>query len=391
MPFTPIEVNSPQSNREFLEVPVSLYKNDPNWVRPLDNDIESIFDPKKNKRFRHGEAIRWILKDEHGQNVGRVAAFIDGKIARANGQPTGGMGFFECINNQIAANTLFDACKNWLALKGMEAMDGPINFGERDRWWGLLIDGPYPPNYGMDYHHPYYKNLFEQYGFKPYFYQYTYHLPVTDEYVDPVMWEKAQRIANNPDYQIRNISKKNLTKFAEDFVTIYNKAWGRYTGVGKMTKPQAMAMLKEIKPILDERLMLFAYFQNDPIGFLIMVPDLNQAVKHLNGNFNVWGKLKLIYLVRIKKVCTKALGLVFGIIPQHQGKGVEGALVKGFANWALRDDYPYTDIEMNWIGDFNPTMRKVVEQIGARVRKTHLTMRLMFDPTKEVVPPRKVS
>jgi hypothetical protein len=391
MKYSLIEVNSKKAEREFLLVPISIYKNDPNWIRPLDNDIKSIFDPKKNKRFRHGEAIRWILKDEKGKCVGRVAAFIDSKIAKANEQPTGGMGFFECIDDPNAANTLFDACKNWLTLRGMEAMDGPINFGERDRWWGLLIDGFYAPNYCMDYHHSYYKNLFDGYGFKPYFYQYTYHLPVTDKYVDPIIWEKAQRIAKNPDYQIRCISKKSLNKFADDFVTIYNKAWGRYTGVGKMTKPQAMIMLNEIKPILDERLMQFAYFNDEPIGFLIMVPELNQVIKHLNGNFNLWSKLKMMYLLKVKKVCTKALGLVFGIIPQHQGKGVEGALIKGFANWALSDSYPYKEIEMNWIGDFNPAMRKVVEQIGAKVRKTHVTLRYMFDRTKEFAPPHKVS
>ncbi|MDD2279000.1 MAG: hypothetical protein PHD06_01850 [Bacteroidales bacterium] len=391
MKYSLIEVNSKKAERDFLLVPVSIYKNDLNWIRPLDNDIESIFDPKKNKRFRHGEAIRWILKDEKAKCVGRVAAFIDSKIAKANEQPTGGMGFFECIDEPEAANTLFDACKNWLAQRGMEAMDGPINFGERDRWWGLLIDGFYPPNYCMDYHHSYYKSLFDAYGFKPYFYQYTYHLPVTDKYVNPIIWEKAQRIAKNPDYQIRCISKKSLNKFADDFVTIYNKAWGRYTGVGKMTKPQAMIMLNEIKPILDERLMQFAYFNDEPIGFLIMVPELNQVIKHLNGNFNLLGKLKMMYLLKVKKVCTKALGIVFGIIPQHQGKGVEGALIKGFANWALSDNYPYKEIEMNWIGDFNPAMRKVVEQIGAKVRKTHVTLRYMFDRTKEVTPPRKVS
>lgn len=391
MQYSLIKVNSKKTKREFLHVPVILYKNDPNWIRPLDNDIESIFDPKKNKRFRHGEAIRWVLKDEQGMCVGRVAAFIDGKVANANEQPTGGIGFFECINNPKAANIIFNACKGWLAQHGMEAMDGPINFGERDRWWGLLIDGFYQPNYCMDYHHAYYKTLFEDYGFKPYFYQYTYHLPVTDKYVDPIIWEKAQRIAKNPDYQVRCISKKSLEKFADDFITIYNKAWGRYTGVGKMTKPQAMAMLNEIKPILDERLMQFAYFNDEPIGFLIMIPELNQVVKYLNGNFNLWGKLRMMYLLKVRKVCTKALGLVFGVIPQHQGKGVEGALIKGLTNWAFKDNFPYKEIEMNWIGDFNPAMRKVVAQIGAKVRKTHVTLRYMFDRTKEVTPPRKVS
>jgi GNAT superfamily N-acetyltransferase len=390
MDYKIIEVTNAKTRQEFILLPVRLYKDEASWIRPLDHDIEDVFNPKKNKHFRNGEACRWILVDDKGKTVGRVAAFIDRNVKNTE-QPTGGMGFFECINNQNAANLLFDTCKQWLIERGVEAMDGPINFGERDRWWGLLVDGFYEPNYCMGYHLPYYKSLFESYGFKTYFKQFTYHMPVSDKHVEPVVWEKANRIEQNPEYRVTIINKRDLQKFATDFVEIYNKGWGRFAGVGKMKRVQAMALLKSIKPILDERLILFAYHNNQPIGFLIMIPDLNQIVKHLNGKFNLWAKLKLIYLLKVKKKCTKALGLIFGIIPQYQGKGVDGALVKEFARWALRDDYPYTDIELNWIGDFNPTMCKMVEQIGARVLKTHITFRLMFDSSKEVAPPRRVS
>lgn len=390
MPFTIIEVNNRKTQREFISLPIRLYKNEQNWIRPLDKDIEDIFDRGKNKHFRNGEAIRWVLVDDNGSTVGRVAAFIDHSLKNTE-QPTGGMGFFECIDNQEAANILFNTCKQWLRDRGMEAMDGPINFGERDKWWGLLVEGFYEPNYCMGYHLSYYKALFENYGFKKYFNQFTYHMLVTDKYIDPVVWEKAQRIEQNPEYLITNINRKELKKFAGDFVEIFNKGWGRFAGVGKMHKVQAMALLKSLKPILDERLVLFAYHNHEPIGFLIMIPDLNQIVKYLNGRFNLWAKLKLLYLLKVKKKCTKALGLIFGIVPQYQGKGVDGALIKGFANCALSDDYPYTDIELNWIGDFNPTMCRVAEQIGAKVLKIHTTYRFMFDRNKEVDPPRRVN
>lgn len=88
---------------------------------------------------------------------------------------------------------------------------------------------------------------------------------------------------------------------------------------------------------------------------------------------------------------TLALSLVFGVIPQHQGKGIKGVLIKDIDNRALNNDYPYKVIEMNWIGNFNPTIRKVAGQIGAKVRKTHVTLRCMYDHAKEVTPPRRVS
>ncbi|MBN1989061.1 MAG: hypothetical protein JW783_06695 [Bacteroidales bacterium] len=391
MAYKLIEVSCKKSHNDFLELPVKLYKNEPNWIRPLNNDIEDVFNPKTNKLFRKGEAIRWVLFNHNQQPIGRVAAFIDRETAKSYEQPTGGMGFFECINDKDAAFLLFDACKQWLQDRAMEAMDGPVNFGDRDRWWGLLIDGDFPPNYCMDYHKSYYKELFDAYGFKPYFYQYTYYRPVNAQDVDPVIWEKAERIAKNPAYTIKSIERKRVKQFAIDFKTIYNNAWGRYTGVKKITDAHAMALLKTVKPILDEDLMYFAYYEDEPVGFLIMLPDINQVVKHLNGKFNLFNKLRFLYLLRVKKICTKAVGIIFGIVARHQGKGLEGAMVNELAKKALRDDFQYKDIELNWIGDFNPGMRRVAEQIGGKVRKTHVTLRYMFDPTKEVTPPRRVS
>ena len=166
-----IEVTSPAHIKEFLKLPVTLYKQEKHWIRPLDKDVEEVFDTKKNKFFRHGECTRWILQD-NGKTIGRVAAFINKKTRKEKnslGQQleVGGMGFFECIDNQKAAYTLFDTCKAWLENKGINTMEGPINFGERDTWWGLLVEGhDIDPNYKMPYTFPYYQKLFEDYGFQ---------------------------------------------------------------------------------------------------------------------------------------------------------------------------------------------------------------------------------
>ena len=120
--------------QQFIKVAVQLYKNDPNWIQPLDKDINDTFDKKKNKAWRFGEAIRWILKDEKGNLLGRIAAFTNKKYRnKGDDIAIGGIGFFECINNQDAANMLLDKAKEWLQQHGMQAMDGPINFGERDK------------------------------------------------------------------------------------------------------------------------------------------------------------------------------------------------------------------------------------------------------------------
>ena len=154
------EVKDRESERDFLKVNIIINSNDPNYIQPLDKDILDVFDVKKNKTFRHGEAIRWLLKDDDGKLIGRIAAFVNKKYKnKGDDGPVGGIGFFDCINDQAAADMLFDVAKHWLIQKGMQSMDGPINFGERDRWWGLLVKGFEPPVYCLNYNQPYYQAL----------------------------------------------------------------------------------------------------------------------------------------------------------------------------------------------------------------------------------------
>lgn len=388
-PFRLVEVNDRKTRKRFLDFPARLYKKDKNWSRPLDKDIAMIFDPAKNKKFRKGEAIRWILNDHKGNTIGKVAAFYD-EESKKNEQPTGGMGFFDCIDDQEAANILFDACREWLKSRGMEAMDGPVNFGERDSFWGCLVEGYTEPLYNMPYNFPYYRNLFENYGFQLYFRQYTYHRIIEREGLSDVVIEKGERVLSNPEYSFEMIDKRKPEKYAYDFMEIYNQAWGRFPGVTKMRKAQAMALMKQIKPIADERLIYFGYHKGEPIAFFIMMPDISMIFKKFNGKFHLLNKLRFLFILKFKNNITRVVGRIFGVIPRFQGKGIEGGLVMAFEKEASKPGFPYTDLEMNWIGDFNPTMIKNVEQIGGKIYKVHHTYRYMFDRSKPVERMKKV-
>lgn len=379
-----VEVRDKRSEEDFIHFPVELYRNEKAWIRPLDKDIKAIFDPSKNKNYRNGEAIRWVLKNNKGQVIGRIAAFIIKKVAEAQEQPTGGVGFFECVDDQKAAFMLFDAGKKWLEERGMEAMDGPINFGDRNNWWGLLVDGYTEPNYQMPYNFAYYQALFEAYGFKEYFKQFTYKRPVGKEVgFNDRFYDKANMTLNDPDYEFRHITKSEFKKSHLYFLKVYNEAWAGHSGVKAMTEAQARNTFNQLKPIADVQLIWFAFYKGEPVAFFISIPELNQLYKHLNGQWNLWSKLKFLYMLKTG-ACKKALGIVFGVVPTHQKKGVEGGLVVSFVNnMAWKEGFHYKDIEMNWIGDFNPKMMRVVEQIGSEIAKTHITYRKLFDETKE--------
>jgi len=376
--------NDKKLQQEFLEFPVRLYANDTNWIRPLDNDVNAIFDPRKNPHLKKGEAIRWLLLDDQNETIGRVAAFHDGKEAKEGEMPVGGMGFFECIEDSTAAYMLFDACKSWLKERGMEAMDGPINFGERDSFWGLMIKGwEYEPTYKMPWTKKYYIDFFENYGFKDYFQQLVYVSSIRNPNVSEAVEEKARRIFENPEYNFQHIEKSNLSKYAEDFRIIFNAAWAKFPGVKAMSSEQAQNLVKKMKPIIDEQLLWFAYTsQGEPVAFFIVIPDLNQIIKHLNGKLNLFGMIKFL-LLKSRGVLTRACGVIFGVVPDHQKKGVESAIALRFRQVARENPfYPYETMDMNWIGDFNPKMLRFVSQLGATNDKTYITYRLLFNPNQ---------
>jgi hypothetical protein len=376
-----IPVTDSRLARQFLEVPLIIYRNDPNYIRPLDKDVNDVFDPKKNKSFRFGECKRWLLKNENDEFIGRIAAFVNKKYKNKDDeQKTGGIGFFECINNQEAADMLFDVSKSWLMQKGMEAMDGPINFGERDRWWGLVIKGFKPPIYLMNYNLPYYQELFENYGFKTFYHQICWHLFVNTQ-LSEKFFEQAEKYTGHPEFKVEHAKRNQLQKFATDFTTVYNKAWAKHEGNKQLNKEAAFKMFKTMKPVMDEKLIWFVYYKNEPIAFWVNLPELNQIFKRFNGKFGLIEKLKFLWL-RKKGVNNKFTGIVFGVVPQFQGKGIDYYMIVEGAK-VIKNKTKYEELELQWQGDFNPRILNISKHIGAKESRILSTYRYLFDRTKE--------
>lgn len=374
-----VEVKSKKQQQDFLKVPHVIYKSDPNWISHLDNDIEAVFDQAKNKFFEFGIATRWVLYDADGQLAGRVAAFINHELANTYEHPTGGMGFFECVNNQQAAFLLFDTAKLWLEERGMQAMDGPINFGEKDRFWGLLVDGfDTPPPYLLNYNPPYYKALYEAYGFQNYYEQYVYGLN-KHTIIPPMVYRNFDRLVNSQGYSFCTLDLKQLDKFANDFMTIYNAAWKDvHKHFKPMTQEQALHTFKSLKPVADPNLVVFAYHNQRPIAVFVGIPELNQIFRYLNGKLNLMGKLKFLFH-KYMNTCNTIYGLVFGIVPEYRNKGVESGLIISIRESVMKTNN-YEDMYIAWIGDFNPKMVRIVELLTKNKVFTLVTWRKMFKP-----------
>lgn len=372
-----VKVTNDAEKREFLEFPPRLYKNDKNYIRPLNKDIQDVFDKKKNKFFKTGECERFLFKNTQNKTVGKVAVFVNKKYKQE--QPTGGIGFFDCIDDQETANFIFDFCKNWLQERGMEAMDGPINFGERDKFWGLLIEGFSEPLYGMNYNLPYYKDLFENYGFQIYFNQLCYSRPVHGD-VSRVFTVMHAKHAKNPAISAKPMKKNQLEKFAKDFTEIYNKAWADHGGGKEMEYAKTLKMFKAMKPVINEHISWFVNENEKPIAMWMNIPDLNQWFKYLHGKFGIWEKLKFLWVKKVRKN-TKMVGIVFGVVPEWQRTGIDGYMIwEGTKHLRKHTDFEVT--ELQWIGDFNPKMIKIAESLDTTVTRKLATYRYLFDRNK---------
>ena len=374
-----IAVTTAAHAQSFLDMVQIIYQNDDVYVRPLDIEIKNIFNPATNNFHQHGEAARWILKDGN-KIIGRVAAFINQKKAYSFEQPTGGMGFFECINDASAAKLLMDTARNWLQARGMEAMDGPINFGENDNFWGLLVQGFTHPAVGMNYNPNYYQSLFENYGFNLYFEQISNHMdvhkPLPERFAKIADW-----VSKKPGYHFEHLKLSNLNKYSQDFQNIYNDAWQFHENFSPMSHQTVLESLEKMKAFMDERFIWFAYVDGNPAAFVITIPDVNQVIKYMNGKTNLFAKLKFAYYRMMGKM-DRLRVVIMGVKPAYQKSGLESAMIMKSIEM-IRKTNQYKEIELSWVGDFNPKMRALHESVGAVLAKTHYTYRCLFSHTKD--------
>ncbi len=373
------KVNNSETIKLFHKLSHLIYKGDKNWAAPIQGMVENTFDPAKNPSFKHGEAERWVIVDQSGDPVGRIAAFINYDKAKTFEQPTGSCGFFECIDDQEVANLLFDTARDWLKERGMEAMDGPVNFGENYMNWGLLVDGFMPQGYGMPYNPKYYQKLFDSYGFKVYFEQFSYHLDYSVPFPER-FWKIAGWVAQKPGYSFKHFDYNDTEKFIKDFSYIYDEAWRFHEHFNPLDPQDLRDFIKDSKAVLDPEMIWFAYHEDEPIALFVMVPDINQVLQKLNGKLNFINMLKFLYYKK-RKTITRTRILIMGVVPKFQKSGIESAIF-WHQDKLMKKKPQYTEVELSWAGDFNPKIISLYESVGGKHVKTHHTMRYLFDRNK---------
>lgn len=362
-----IPVTTKQQLKQFILLPFSLYKNDPNWVAPLISDQVKFFDPEKNPYYEHSQ-VQLFIAIIKGKVVGRISAHTNTQHNKFHKDKIGFFGFFECINDQEVANGLLAKAKEWNREHGMEIMRGPMSFSTNDEV-GLLVKGfDTPPFVMMPHNHPYYLTLLEDAGF-------VKAMDLNAWYNDiKEMPEKLRRIAQvvekKSNFTIRTLDKKNLKRDIETVFTIYQKAWERNWGFVPMTKEEFDHTVATLLPIADPELIFIAEVDGQPAGFSVALPDYNVILKKFKGRITLPGIFWMLYYTKFfPKKLARVRVITMGVIKEYQSRGIDvmfyyHSFINGHAKGLYKSEY-------SWVLETNTMMNRIAEDLQAHVHKIY--------------------
>ena len=358
-------VTTKEERKQFLEFPYSHYENDEHWIPPLRMEQKKLIDKEKNAFYNNGN-IAMFLAEQNGKVCGRIAAIEDHRFNDFHDSNIGFFGFFECIDDESVAKLLFKVATDWLAEKGYTDVLGPSNPSMMDEI-GILIDGfQFDPSIMMPYHKPYYDKLIKSAGMEKEMDMFAFR--VTQETVSFDRMYRAEEIVKRryPRLRIREVDMKNIEQEVETVREIFNQAWKDNWGFIPLTKEELASTANDFKMILDPKVAHIAEIAGEPIAFSIALPDLNQALKKIDGKLFPFGIFKLLWHKRnINRIRTALMG----VMPQYQGKGIDALLHKeAILNGR---EVGYKSSELSWVLETNTNMIRVAERLGAKIEKTY--------------------
>jgi hypothetical protein len=375
MSVTVTPVSGKADLKAFVDLPWTIYANDPNWVAPLKSEVYGLITPGKNPFFEHAEA-QYFLARRGTEVTGRVSAHID-RLAltitpeQGMGPGTGNFGLFEAKDAETAA-ALIATAEDWLRAKGMTRSLGPLSLSIWEEP-GLLIEGhDHPPTVMMGHNSAAYQPWIESAGYAPVKQLKTYDLDITKSF-PPLIQRIVQSGEKNPRIRIRKVDKSKFDKEAAIILGILNDAWGRNWGFVPITDSEVAFTGKKLKPIVFEDLIMVAELDGEPVAFMMTLPDLNEAIKPLNGSLLPFGWAKLLLWLRKPKVRTMRVPLM-GVVQRLQSSRMASQLAFMMIECirvAAITDYGATRGEIGWVLDDNQGMNAIAEAIESKVNKVY--------------------
>jgi hypothetical protein len=368
-------ISSKSDRKIFVDFPFRLYADDPHWVPPLKGEALGLITPEKNGWYSHAKA-QLFLAEENGKIVGRISAHLD-TLALEMEPSKGfgpGVGFWGLMDaeNQDVFRALLTAAEGWLRDQGMTRAIGPVS---QSVWEepGLLVQGfDQDPTIMMGHARPEYQGWIEAAGYGVVKQLFTYELDITQEF-PPIVQRIIKSGEKNERIRVREVNKAKFEEEAAIILSILNDAWSDNWGFIPLTPPEIKDVGVKLKPIVFNDLIRIAELDGKPVAFMITLPDLNEAIKPLNGSLLPFGWAKLLLWLRAPKVRTMRVPLM-GVVKELQASRMAGQLafmMIEYIRQASVTKYGASRGEIGWVLDDNQGMRSIAETIKSDINKIY--------------------
>jgi hypothetical protein len=362
------QVNSCRDRDAFIKFQWRIYANDPAWVPPLIIERKTFLNRNRHPFYKHGDAALFLARRD-GEIVGRIMASDDPNYNALHQSNIGCFGLFECIDDPDVAATLFQAAAGWLRRNGRTEIMGPIDYST-NYVCGLLIDGfQFAPTILTAHNPPYYRELIESCGYAKEKDWYAWW------FADPAKAAKrlrrlAERLRKRCPVTLRPGNLKNIREESRRLRQIYNQAWEKNWGFVPFSEAEFEFMTNEMKPILVPEFTWIAEIGNEPVGFTLCLPDINVALRHVNGRLTRFGlPIGLIKLLYYKRLIRKGRLIALGVVEKYRHAGIAEMLVLRIMEETMIKRGITGELSMTL--EDNVMINRFVEAIGAQRYKTY--------------------
>ena len=353
--------------KAFIKVPWPIYRGDDAWRPPLVMERLMAF-AAKQPVFDHLEWQAWIAQRD-GRPVGRITAQIDALHQAQHDEGTGFFGLIEGEDDRSLFGALFEAAEDWLRQRGMNRVIGPINLNINQEI-GLLTEGyDSPPYFMMGHARPYYSQRIEGLGYQPC--QHLLAYESVTAYEEPrAIAVQRKRLARR--INLRPLDRSQKTADLERLRSIFNDAWQDNWGFVPFTEREFQALGQMLLLVVPDDLIWLAEIDGEAVGFIVMLPNINEAIADLNGHLLPWGWAKLLWRLKVRLPASGRVPLMGVRRHLHDGPlagGVAMSLIHRTREAAL--GHGILNTELSWILEDNKGMRAIMERIGGVVRKRY--------------------
>jgi GNAT superfamily N-acetyltransferase len=372
------ECRTPAERRAFVTFPWRVYRNDPYWVPPLISERMTFFDPRRNPFYQHAEVALFMARRD-GEPVGTIAALINHQHNAFHNEQVGFFGAFEVLPDREATHALLGTARDWVRERGMTALRGPATFSTNEEC-GLLIEGfDDPPRILMTYNPPYYQEFIQSFGFQKAMDLYAYRLTVEVLDWSEKLVRVVEKLKSRAKFRVRPGDIRRFREELNRIKKVYNSAWERNWGFVPLTDAEIERMAAQLIRFMDPDLVLIAEVDDEPIGFSLALPDLNQALRKAYPRPGVpewWTLIRLLYYWKVRRVVDTIRVLAMGVLEGWRAQGVSALFYYETAKAALPKGYRHA--EMSWVLENNLMMNRDIQAIGGRLCKIYRIYELLL-------------